>query len=182
MIRVDERQYIVTKVSESNEDLQHYGVLGMKWGVRHDPAKAYSKATVKQEKLNRKVTKTRDKHLKTQSKANKGVSIKYQKKQAKADHLQSKADKKKYGLFTNATKAAKLQVKADRAQYKANKYKSRYEKRNAKASKATGKYARAQRKAERWTTQMEKTFKGYDVNKLSEQHIAAGESFIKKIA
>lgn len=182
MISVNEKQYIVTRIPEIDEDIQHYGVLGMKWGVRHDPARAYAKATAKQETLNRKVSTTRDKHLKTKSKANKGVSIKYQKKQAKADRLQSKADKKKYGLFTNATKAAKLQVKADRAQYKANKYKSRYEKRNAKASKATGKYARARRKAERWTREMEKTFNGYDVNKLSEQHISAGEKFIKKIA
>ena len=29
---------------------------------------------------------------------------------------------------------------------------------------------------------MEKTFKEYDVNNLSEQHVSAGEKFIKKIA
>lgn len=33
--------------------LEHYGVLGMKWGVRKDPNKAYSKAGQKLERLDR---------------------------------------------------------------------------------------------------------------------------------
>lgn len=35
---MNEKQYIVTRIPEIDEDIQHYGVLGMKWGVRHDPA------------------------------------------------------------------------------------------------------------------------------------------------
>lgn len=27
----------------SNDERMRYGVLGMKWGVRHDPRKAYAK-------------------------------------------------------------------------------------------------------------------------------------------
>lgn len=172
--------YIITREnSDNHQELQHYGVIGMKWGIRHDPVKAYSKAIAKQTKLDTKVSKTRDKYLKRTAKANRGVSIRYQKKQAKADKKQAKADRKKYGLFTNSTKAAKLQVKADRAQYKANKYKSRYEKRNAKADKATGKYQRAQRKAERWTRQMNKTFKDYNISQLSPEHVASGQAYIR---
>ena len=98
------------------------------------------------------------------------------------DNIQAKANKKKYGLFTNAKKAAELQVKADRAQYKADKIKGRAEKRNFKESKAKGQYVRAQRKAERWVKQMDKTFQSYDVSKLSAQNVAAGEAYIKKIA
>lgn len=36
------------------EYLAHYGVLGMKWGVRHDPQRAYIKATNKYNKLEKK--------------------------------------------------------------------------------------------------------------------------------
>lgn len=174
--------FMVTRVTDNPEDIQHYGVLGMKWGVRHDPAKAYSKATVKREKLENDVTTARDKYLKSSAKANSGVSIKYQKKQAKASKLQAKADKKKYGLFTNASKAAKLQVKADRAQYKANKYKARYEKRNANKAKAEHDYTKAQRKAERWINHMDKTFEGYSMSELSQKNTDAGAKFVKKIA
>lgn len=34
--------------------LAHYGVLGMKWGVRHDPKKAYTRATKKYDRLKKK--------------------------------------------------------------------------------------------------------------------------------
>lgn len=174
-------EYYISRENETEEDLEHYGVLGMKWGVRHDVAKAYSKAIAKKTRLENKVVKTRNKYLKKSAKANSGVSIKYQKKKAKADKLQFKADKKKYGLFSNADKAAGLQEKADRALYKANKYKYRYEKRQAAESKASGKYARVQRKAERWVKAMDRTFADYDVSKLTSQQTSKGEEVAKKM-
>lgn len=41
--------------------LAHYGVLGMKWGVRHDPQKAYQKASKKFNKLEKKANKSLEK-------------------------------------------------------------------------------------------------------------------------
>lgn len=37
--------------------LEHYGVLGMKWGVRKNPDKAYEKAGKKLERLDRRVSR-----------------------------------------------------------------------------------------------------------------------------
>lgn len=82
------------------EYLQHYGVLGMKWGVRRGRTQqAYAKASKKLKKLETKVDKA----------------------QAKARKASSKADRKQYGMFTNEKKAAKSRAKANKQLYKAAK-------------------------------------------------------------
>lgn len=165
-----------------DDELMHYGVPGMRWGVHRGHVKqAYDKATAKKKKLDNRVVKAKDAYQKARIKANTGVSQKYQKLQLKADRTQSKADKKKYGLFANESKAAELQAKADRMQYKANKYKSKYEKRQINANLAESNYIKAQRKAEKWVKAMDKTFKDYDINNLPTERVDAGKKLVKEV-
>lgn len=158
----------------SNEELMHYGVLGMKWGIhRGNVAQSYSKAVAKRNKLDKQVEVAKTKARKATVKANTGVSAKYKK-------LQATADKKKYGFIPNQKKAIKFQIKADRAQFKANKYKDKAERRDIKAGKANVKYIRAQRKAEKWVKAMDKAFKDKDLTQTSKTHRDSGRRYVEK--
>ena len=80
--------------------LAHYGVLGMKWGVRHDPGKAYRKASKKADKLQKRAATAHAKAAKAQRKArtsrygitDTGRTI-WENRQIKAGKLNRKADK-----------------------------------------------------------------------------------------
>lgn len=98
---------------DSNDDLEHYGVLGMKWGIRKDANKAYSKAGAKLEKLNKKVVKLSNKAAKKEQKALKkqrkaSSAILFQKTKAKRA---SKATRKALKVYQ---KAQEKEVKAYR--------------------------------------------------------------------
>ena len=90
-----------------NEEIKHYGVVGMKWGVRRNPQKAMGKASTKLRKLDGR----------------------YQKKQEKANASAQKAENKTHSFFATESgirkatqKANKHQNKANRAAYKTYKW------------------------------------------------------------
>lgn len=85
--------------------LAHYGVLGMKWGVRHDPQRAYSKATKKFDKLVSKSDKAMDKSGKHRQLGERKHAIGMGKK-SRAHHTRL-AGKYKRSAMNNAKKASK---------------------------------------------------------------------------
>lgn len=83
-------------------ELYHYGVLGMKWGKRRNPSKAYAKAAKKATKLDDEYVKKNSKAMKTSIKATtKFAKAKSSKQFEKAVKLQKKSSK----LLKDAAKA-----------------------------------------------------------------------------
>ena len=112
-------------------ELYHYGVKGMRWGVRR-ATKRLSKATTDEKqksavaslqkhksKGSAEIEKLRKKQPKLQAKADRAVE-KYDLKAAKLNTKAAKARKKMGGTFVSARKAEKLYIKAKKLETKAS--------------------------------------------------------------
>lgn len=85
--------------------LAHYGVKGMKWGVRRNPSKAYNKAVKKAKKIENKATK---------------LEVKGDKKLYKSSKKMARATD-----MNDYKKAVKLQLKGNKYNLKSAKLKKK---------------------------------------------------------
>lgn len=135
--------------------LAHYGVLGMKWGVRKDPEKAWGKAQNELAKRKKRASITANKRIIRAGK--------------KASRLQAKASKKTKRYIRqlkkpirNIQKTQRLLVDKERAQQRADKAQSKLNKRITQGSKQN-------KRVTNWERQMQKTFSDEYINKLKKK-------------
>lgn len=115
---------------DQSDHLEHYGVKGMRWGVRRNTyllrssdgatrAKAASSLQKHREKGGAEIAKLKKKGAKLEKKH----ELKIAKSEDKASKMNAKAAKlrrKAYGVFTSADKASERLVKAQLLETKAN--------------------------------------------------------------
>lgn len=99
------------------DELYHYGVLGMKWGVRKNPERAYSKATEKSQAL---YARTQDLSKKADSQSNKARKARSRYIRATNKAASATTDAEREASAKRIAKTARNVVKADRRYAKAD--------------------------------------------------------------
>lgn len=135
------------------DELLHYGVPGMKWGVRRASA-AMAKATSKEER--QKASAKLQGHMTKASKKLDKLNTKVEKAQFKARKASAKVDRKETNIFAS-------QKAVDKA--------------TAKARKKSFKAVKKINKAKKWYDTMDKAFKNTGVS-LTVQQQALGKSYV----
>lgn len=175
-------------------ELYHYGVKGMKWGVIRSVRKAKTNERLRKRALNldaksAELYKKAEKvHAKKDLERSNRAANKAAKYAVKSSNVQKKANKQDIGELTKTRlerKAAKLTYKSNKARLKANRlsketgYGSKAMKLSVKSDKIAIKAAKVRMKLSNNESYIAKTKQ--KVNRLSPEEIRRGSEYIERL-
>lgn len=135
---------VITKPEMDDLIIEHYGVMGMKWGVRKDPSKAYDKSSNKADSLRRKSV---SKAVRSASRTKRA-----QKKVYKATKSLNRTVNNPFSSQEDIGAKVKKLKRAERKAYR--------------ASKASAKAAKGSKRETQWINRMENVFADVKISQI----------------
>lgn len=134
---------------ESSTELMHYGVPGMKWGVKRGRASsAFAKASRKANRLQSKIERAEKKVIRTNERAARKT-----RNAGRRIHLVN-------NRFSNDTTRTKAAMRAQ-----------------SKAAQATARVEKLKRKSQKWESAMKETFKSVKAKDVQQKHLDKGKKY-----
>ena len=158
--------------------LAHYGVLGMKWGVRKNPSRAYARSVKKADSLERKAAVLTDVGSSFAYDASK-AKYKVRKLNAKATKARRKASKA--SRKGNYAKAGKLLNRADRLERKADRFAAKETNADYLSAKRKKKARKLTKKRDKWLAAMETNFSTVRLQDLDPEVRERGKKYLYTI-
>ena len=146
--RNDYRYYLEHQLMISDDYLAHYGVMGMKWGVRKD---SYTRLSDRRASNSAKIEKYQQKLNTVGAKNRAAKAAKFKAKQDKYDRKAAKARKRLAQGKNISTKQLKRIAKAEKYRAKTAKYSAKNDKYQAKIAKYEKQNTRIDKKINRMT-------------------------------
>lgn len=156
-------------VYSSTSDIVHYGVLGMRWGVRK--ARYYQKQygrystgktaedKAKAARYQQLLTETKKRITSKSTEKLKKINTNYQKRQSSADRNYDKGERKEHSWLASQESADRAYKKANKQQYRAN---------------------RLANKGKRWYKQMVRAYGDLELT-MDKETIAIGKQFVDHV-